>query len=158
MVKEVATVRPDDTITEVVRLFLAKGITSAVVADEKGQIRGIITDGDILAAVRRRRPVVMDVFSFLWVAGDEGDFAAKTEMLKKRKVKELMTRQVVTVTEDADIPEIAQLMVENGIKQIPVVRGNQVVGLVRRHDVVKAVAQSMAPEGNGFGRRGEESS
>ena len=144
MVKEVVTVRPDDSVTDVIRLFLEKGITSAVVADEEGRIKGIITDGDILAVVRRRRPVVMDVFSFLWVAGDEGDLASKTEMLKTKKVKELMTKQVVTVAEDADIPEIAQLMVENGIKQIPVVRDNQVVGLVRRHDVVKAVAQSMS--------------
>jgi CBS domain-containing protein len=56
------------------------------------------------------------------------------------KVKDLMTKQVITVGEDTEILEIARLMAEHKIKQIPVVRGNFLVGLVRRYDIVKAVA------------------
>lgn len=141
MVKNVRVVKTDDHVTEVIRCFVDEGVSSAVVVDDENKVRGIITDGDILAAVRRRRPVVVDLFSYLWVAEDEGDLAAKSDLLKKKKVKELMTKHVITVTEDTVVPEIARLMVENNIKQVPVVRNGRIVGLVRRQDVLKAVAE-----------------
>ncbi|WXJ86233.1 hypothetical protein MHOCP_02360 [Moorella humiferrea] len=141
MVKDVAGVHPDDVVTDVVHLFVQRNVTSAVVVDAKNAVKGIITDGDIMAAVRRRRPVVVDFFNFLWAAGDEVNLAVKAEALSTMKVKDLMTKQVITVGEDTEILEIARLMAEHKIKQIPVVRGNSLVGLVRRYDIVKAVAR-----------------
>lgn len=126
MVKDVAVVHPDDVVTDVVGLFVERNVTSAVVVDEKNTVKGIITDGDIMAAVRRRRPLVVDFFNFIWAAGDEVDLAVKAEALSTMKVKDLMTKQVITVGEDTEILEIARLMAEHKIKQIPVVRGNPV--------------------------------
>jgi CBS domain-containing protein len=140
MVKDVAVVHPDDVVTDVVGLFVERNVTSAVVVDEKNTVKGIITDGDIMAAIRRRRPLVVDFFNFIWAAGDEVDLAVKAEALSTMKVKDLMTKQVITVGEATEILEIARLMAEHKIKQIPVVQGNFLVGLVRRYDIVKAVA------------------
>jgi len=142
MTQDVKVVNVDDTVGGVIRCFLEEGITSAVVVDNEKKVKGIITDGDILAAVRQRRPVVVDVMSYFWAVGDEEDLVAKTESVKNKKVKEIMTKHVVTVSEDTSVPEIARLMVEHGIKQIPVVRAGQIVGLVRRKDIVKAVAEA----------------
>lgn len=141
MARDVAVVRPDDVVADVIHLFVQRNVTSAVVIDEKNAVKGIITDGDIMAAVRRRRPVVVDFFNFLWAVGDEVDLAVKAEALSTMKVKDLMTKQVITVAEDTEILEIASLMAERKIKQIPVTRGDRLVGLVRRYDVVKAVAR-----------------
>jgi len=52
-----------------------------------------------------------------------------------------MTKDVITVREDAEAIEIARLMTEYKIKQIPVVRDNILTGIVRRYDIVKAIAQ-----------------
>ncbi len=142
MTKDVRVINLDETVGEVVKLFMEEGITSAVVVDGENKVKGIITDGDILAAVRQRRPVVVDVMTYFWAAGDEEDIVAKTESVKRKKVREIMTKHVVTVAEDTTIPEIARLMVEHGIKQIPVVRAGHIVGLVRRKDIIKAVAEA----------------
>lgn len=136
-------VRQEDCVSDVVRLFTKRGVSSAVVVDEEKTVKGIITDGDIMAATRRRRPVVVDLFNFLWAVMDEGDLAARAELLAKKKVKDLMHRSVITVTEDTEILEIARLMTEYKVKQIPVVRDGRLVGIVRRYDVVKAVARQI---------------
>ncbi len=59
------------------------------------------------------------------------------------KAKEVMRRSVVTVSEDATVSEIAQLMLETGREHIRVVRGGQVVGIVTRHDLLKLMARDM---------------
>ena len=48
-----------------------------------------------------------------------------------------MTDKVFTVSEEVDIGEIAQLMLEHGIKRIPVLKNNKIVGIVSRSDIVR---------------------
>ena len=142
MVRDVVVVRPDDRVADIVNLFVQRGVTCAVVLDENGTVAGIVTDGDIMAAVRHRRPIIIDVFSFFWAIEDEGNLSLKLKELLMKKAKEIMTKDVITVREDAEAIEIARLMTEYKIKQIPVVRDNILTGIVRRHDIVKAVAQT----------------
>jgi CBS domain-containing protein len=54
-----------------------------------------------------------------------------------------MTRDVVTVTEDASIDEIADLLTQRRIKRVPVVRKGRVVGIVSRADIVRTLARKV---------------
>ncbi|WP_406678531.1 CBS domain-containing protein [Neomoorella carbonis] len=142
MTTDVVIVHPEDRVGDVVRLFVQKGVTSAVVVDGQGKIQGIITDGDIMAAIRQRRPVYVDLFNSVFVLEDNHDLTSKVQSLAVRPVKEIMTRKVVTASEEASIAEIAGLMTDRKIKQVPVVREGRLIGLVRRHDIVQAVAHN----------------
>ena len=51
-----------------------------------------------------------------------------------------MSRNVLTVTEETDVGIAAQRMLEAGVKRLPVLRGEQVVGIVSRHDLLKVMA------------------
>lgn len=141
MTTDVVAVRPEDPVGDVVRLFVEKGVTSAVVIDGQGKIEGIITDGDIMAAIRQRRPVYVDLFNSVFVLEDTSDLTSKVQSLAGRPVKEIMTRRVITASEDAGIAEIAGLMTDRKIKQVPIVREGRLMGIVRRHDIVQAVAR-----------------
>jgi CBS domain-containing protein len=55
---------------------------------------------------------------------------------------EVMTREVVALPETADAAEAGRLMLERGIKSIPVVRGRRIVGIVARRDLLKLLARS----------------
>lgn len=85
----------------------------------------------------------------------EGDLTAKAESLGTKKVKDIMTRSVITVTEDVGILEIAGLMTECKIKQVPVTRGGRLVGIIRRYDIVKAIARKAKDLQAGARGRGE---
>jgi CBS domain-containing protein len=67
----------------------------------------------------------------------EIDIVAK----KGKDVKSIMSKKVISVTEETPVEEIAQLMNTHRIKRLPVMNGDEVVGIVSRADIVSAIAQ-----------------
>jgi len=66
----------------------------------------------------------------------EADILAK----KARQVKGIMSTKVLSVNEETPVEEIAQLMTMHKIKRLPVMKGNKIVGIVSRADIVSAIA------------------
>ena len=67
----------------------------------------------------------------------EADIIAK----KGKDVRAIMSKKVISVTEDATVEEVAQLMTTHAIKRLPVMSGASIVGIVSRADIVSAIAQ-----------------
>jgi CBS domain-containing protein len=67
----------------------------------------------------------------------EADIVAK----KGKDVKSIMSKKVISVLEDTEVEEIARLMTDQKIKRVPVMRGDEVVGIVSRADIVSAIAR-----------------
>lgn len=67
----------------------------------------------------------------------EADIVAK----KGKDVKAIMSKKIISVAEDAAVEEIAELMTTHKIKRVPVMRGEKVVGIVSRADIVSAIAR-----------------
>ena len=66
----------------------------------------------------------------------EADIVAK----KGKDVKTIMSKNIISVTEDTPVEDIAKLMTTHRIKRLPVMRGSEVVGIVSRADIVSAIA------------------
>jgi CBS domain-containing protein len=66
----------------------------------------------------------------------EADILAK----KGRQVKGIMSTRVVSINEETPVEEIAKLMAMHKIKRLPVMKGNKIVGIVSRADIVSAIA------------------
>jgi CBS domain-containing protein len=66
----------------------------------------------------------------------EADIVAK----KGKDVKAIMSKKVISVKEETAVTEIAQLMTTHKVRRIPVMRGDEVVGIVSRADIVSAIA------------------
>jgi len=66
----------------------------------------------------------------------EADIVAK----KGKDVKAIMTKQIIYVAEDDPVERIAELMTTHKIKRLPVMRGDKIVGIVSRADIVSAIA------------------
>jgi CBS domain-containing protein len=67
----------------------------------------------------------------------EADIVAK----KGKNVKDIMSKKVISVSEETAVETIAQLMTTHAIKRLPVMTGEKVVGIVSRADIVSAIAQ-----------------
>jgi CBS domain-containing protein len=67
----------------------------------------------------------------------EADIVAK----KGKDVKSIMSKKIISVDEDTAVEEIARLMTTQKIKRVPVMRGDIVVGIVSRADIVSAIAR-----------------
>jgi CBS domain-containing protein len=66
----------------------------------------------------------------------EADIVAK----KGKAVKTIMSKNIISVTEETAVEDIARLMTTHRIKRLPVMRGSDVVGIVSRADIVSAIA------------------
>ncbi|MBX5453900.1 MAG: CBS domain-containing protein [Acidobacteriia bacterium] len=144
MTTEVVSVHPDMPIQQVAQLLLERGISAAPVVDEKGDLLGIVSEGDLIGRDEQERLARRDWWLALLAGKQPFDekFQARLQG-ENRKVREVMSAPVVTVTEETEINDIARLLAVHSIKRVPVVRENRVVGIVSRADLVRAM---LAPE------------
>jgi CBS domain-containing protein len=140
MVAPVVTVGPSATVQEVAKLFLQKKISAVPVLDGKGKLVGIVSEGDLLhrveAGTERHR-------SWWLRALVDGDTLA-SEYVKShsRKVSDVMTRDVITVSPQTPLHEVAAVMEKNAVKRLPVLENGQLVGIVSRANLLQAVASA----------------
>jgi CBS domain-containing protein len=138
MTETVISVRPSDRVTDAVRMMLDNRISGLPVISDAGQLVGIISEGDLLRRIEtgttRKRPRWLE---FLMSPGRLADEYAHTH---GRRVDEIMTPNVTTVTESSSLGALVQLMERRGIKRVPVVRDGKVVGIVTRANLMHAVA------------------
>jgi CBS domain-containing protein len=138
MTRNVISVPPDATVADAVALMLDRGISGLLVVDRNGVLAGIVTEGDLLRrdelGTGRRRSW------WLRLIASPGRQAADFTRTHGRKVSDVLTPDVISVTVKAPLDEIVALMEEHRIKRVPVLEGNKVVGVVSRADLLRALA------------------
>jgi CBS domain-containing protein len=138
MTRNVISVPPDATIADAVALMLDRGISGLLVVDHSGTLAGIVTEGDLLRrdelGTGRRRSW------WLRLIASPGRQAADFTRTHGRKVSDVMTQDVISVSVRSPLEEIVALMEEHRIKRVPVLDDNKVVGVVSRADLLRALA------------------
>jgi CBS domain-containing protein len=143
MTTDVITVDPDTTVQALAALLAERGISGAPVVDSSGRLVGIISEGDLLhraeiGTARRHR----ERRRSWWLDHFASDLAREYVKSHGRIVKDIMTRDVVTVTENTDLADVAALLEARRIKRVPVVREGKIVGIISRANIVRAVGSS----------------
>lgn len=142
MNRSVVTVSPETSIVDAAKLMLSNHVGCLPVVDAEDKLIGIVTDGDFIRraelGTQRRRGRWL---SFLL---GRHPIAADFVHAHGRTVGEIMTLHPITVTEGATLAEIVHVMEKKGIKRLPVVSGDKVVGMVSYADFVQAIAEVAA--------------
>jgi CBS domain-containing protein len=143
MTRPVITVTPETTIVEAANIMLQKHVSGLPVVDASGKLVGIVSEGDFIRrseiGTQRKRGRFL---KFILGPGRQAtDFVHE----HGHKVAEIMTADPLTVTEDTALERIVELMEKNNIKRLPVIRGDEIVGIVSRSNLLQAVA-SLARE------------
>lgn len=137
MSHRVVSVAPTALVDEAARLMLDHRISGLPVVDVGGNLVGMVTEGDFLRRAEtgnvKRRP------RWLEFCLGPGRLADEYVHTHGRKVEEVMTRDVVSVSENASLEEVVSLIEQRGIKRLPVLRGRQLVGIVSRANLVRAL-------------------
>ena len=153
MTTDVITVDPDTTVQSFANLLAERGISGAPVVDSNGGLIGIVSEGDLLhraeiGTAHRHRPRRRS----WWLDHFASELAREYVKSHGRTVKEIMTRDVVTVTEETDLADVAALLEAKRIKRVPVMREGKVVGIISRANIVRAVgATKGGPQREGEG-------
>jgi len=134
------------TIAEAAETLLAKHISAVLVYDAANALVGVLSEGDLM----RRSELGSDRKRPRWLEAllSGGRLAESYALSHGRKIGEIMTKKLVTVSENAELSVAVDLMLRYGVKRLPVLSGEKVIGIVSRADLLKALVASL-PRENG---------
>ncbi len=148
----VISFKSDDKVQKVIETFRDNKISGAPVVDEEGKVVGIISEADIINLTSTiPLPYIefnpFNPFVFLNIRNYWKKVREMPDEIKQRyntllsgSVKDVMSRQPVTVSADASISEASRIMSEKDFNRLPVVdRENKLVGIVARQDILDVV-------------------
>jgi len=146
MVRDVITVRPDTDVAEAIKMLSKHDVSALPVVDSHDHLLGLISEADLIHRVEigteKRRP--------WWVEAVTGASSLAEDFAKShgKKVDEVMTKNVISATEDTPLSEIAALFERKRIKRVPITRHGKLVGMVSRSNLIQALA-SVVGHGDG---------
>lgn len=121
MTTQVISVEPDDPIRKAIDLMLTHRVSGLPVVDDSGQLLGILSEFDVLELVWEGDPGTAEVYHY-------------------------MSRNVHTIDENADLDTVAERFRTLGVRRLPVVSGEQLVGIISRHDLLDHLCQPVESE------------
>ena len=143
MTTKVITIEPSTSVQALASLLSERGISGVPVVEGDRMI-GIVSEGDLLHRAetgterrtqpRRRR----------WFDKPEQELARDYVKSHGRTVRDLMTREVISVADTADLAQVAAALETNRIKRVPVMREGKLVGIISRANLVRALAAAKA--------------
>lgn len=138
MTKDVVTLDVNTPISEAANLLITRNFTGAPVLQD-GSMVGIVTEADFFARGEAvHLPTFLQLFSQVQVfKRDEKRFKEEFQKFLSTKVKDIMTKDVVTVDADMAVEELASLFIAKRLNPLPVVKNGKMVGIVSRSDIVK---------------------
>jgi CBS domain-containing protein len=143
MSRSIISVGPDATIAAAIGLMIDNQISGLPVIDA-GKLVGMLTEGDLLR--RGETGTGRQRSRWLEILMGPGRLAGEYVRTHGRRVAEIMTRDVISVTPDTALEEVVALMERRRIKRVPVVDGDVTVGIVSRADFLRAIARILAEE------------
>jgi CBS-domain-containing membrane protein len=133
------------TLAEAVETLLRSRVSALLVFDAEHALVGVLSEGDLLRraelGTEDRRPHWLE---FLLNGGRLAEAYAQTH---GRVVSEIMTSNVKTISEDADLSDAVDLMLRANVKRLPVVRSGRVVGVISRSDLLKGLLAALPKPG-----------
>ena len=140
MTSEVVTVSDNASVAAVAKLLAERSISAVPVVDAANRVIGMVSEGDLLhrteTGTERRRSWWLDMLASTNQLA--GDYIKSHSGL----VKDVMTRDVMSVSDTTPVADIAIALETNLIKRVPVLRDGKLVGIVSRANLVRALATS----------------
>lgn len=122
MTTNVVTVNKELTIYQLIKVLLKNQISGVPVIDNNGKLEGIVSEKDVIRAVAELIKVNLSIDEINMKVG------------KLNWVEGIMTKNTITVTEEADAKEVFKIMAVKQIHRIPVVKNGKLVGIISSSD------------------------
>lgn len=147
MNRNVITCKPEDTLSQLAKLFGENHISGMPVVD-KGKVVGVVSETDLLKLFK-----TPEFSGELWLPSPFEiieipirnllrleEFKKALENLKVLPVKDIMMTPVRSISPDAGLEEASSMMVKYKINRLPVIENGKLVGIVARSDIIKGLS------------------
>jgi CBS domain-containing protein len=150
MTTDVVTLAPDTPVPQIARTFRELGISGAPVV-ENGEIIGIVTEVDLIARhARPHSPYYLPLLDARIPLGGQREYNEIIRRVLGLTARDIMTENVKTITADAEVEDLATLMVEEKANPVPVLDAGRLVGIISHTDLIQHLEEAgAAAEGEG---------
>jgi len=141
------TVGPDATLLDALVLMRGQKVSGLPVVGEDGKLVGVLSQRDVARTLKSAGgiPEVTGLFDLLMfgLSDDSGvNVQVLRRILEETNVRDAMSSPPIFLASEASLELAAEMMRENDINRIPVMRGDRLVGIVTRNDLVRALVHS----------------
>lgn len=139
MKKHVFKVKEDSKVRSVIELFIEHGISGLPVVNDRNEIVGNISDGDIIRFISKHKERMISPFSLINIMKGEDDILKeRARNVLELNVMDIAQKAVNTVSWDVEVEDIASLLGKKQVKKLPVEREGVLVGIISRGDVIRS--------------------
>lgn len=138
------TISPDTKVTDAAKLMVEHNIGALPVVDGD-RLVGLVTEGDlIMQDVKLEYPTYIHLLDgFIMYPPSAVRFESELKKAVAATVADVMSADPVTVAADAPIEDVASLLAERDVSRLPVLEDGKLIGIVSKHDIVRAIAQGL---------------
>lgn len=128
MTNRLVTVGPNEDLSQAYDLMIENQFRHLPVVDDDGALLGILSDRDLISAAL--------------YAGNDLPGSMVRDLLRERKVEEVMTRDIETVGPGDDVRDVGSSLLDSKLSSFPVVRGTELVGILTESDFVRYLVKN----------------
>ena len=149
MTKNVIVLNEEDDIKKASDIFLKYKINAIPVVNSDKKLCGIVSETDLVYQESNLHiPTLFTIFDSIFYLGSSKHFKEDVSKITATKIKDIMNKDVFYAKETEDIYDLATVMTDKKFYSIPIVNeGKEIVGVVSRYDIIKAMSQSNAKSG-----------
>lgn len=136
MTSPVTTISVSATIRDAAELMLRDEVSCLPVIDETGALVGMLSHSDFVLHPRFM-PLGGELHTLFGTLTTPGTSEELAKYLRNKPVKEVMHSPVVTTQDDATVADAVTMMLREKVNRLPVMRQEQLVGIITRHDLLK---------------------
>lgn len=143
MTKDVITVSPDTPVKDIAEIMLKNGIGGIPVV-EGDRVVGIVTEEDlIMKNVKLHFPTYIQLLDAVIYLESLKRYEEDLRRAIGATARDVMSREVITVSPEDSVEDAATLMVEKGISRLPVVENERLVGIITKRDILKSLSREL---------------
>ena len=140
MTTNVVTVKKDQPISDLSKLFIENHFNGVPVLDDAGKVIGVVTQGDLIEQNKKLHiPTVIALFDAVLFLESEKKFESDVKKLTGSKIEDIYHKKPITVSPDTDLSEITTIMAEKDVHTLPVLEDDKLVGIIGKKDVIRAL-------------------
>lgn len=145
MVTDVLTFDPSDNVRDAMRALLRRDVDGAPVIDDDGTVIGLLTTADLIVEEARiHLPTVITLLgAYIELPSSKRRFEADVEKALGSTVGDVMERECPVIGSDETVERAATIMHEQGADRIAVVDDGELVGIIARGDIVRAIVREL---------------
>lgn len=142
MTTTVITVSPQTKVLDLARLLAEHKINGAPVVDDNGRLVGVVTQSDLIDRAKKfELPHVITILDAHFFLERPSTMKKNLEKMVGNLVADIMTSPAVTIPPDMNLDEIASTMARRQVHTLPVLAGEELVGIIGKIDIIRALGQ-----------------